>query len=81
MTREYTQASAIFYRDPLQSTTDTVYVNFTLALDTSLQFHTTLAWEDFPTFPEKAPNEEVDGVVPIIIPRVDTLLQEFTGLI
>ena len=76
MTREYTQVSATFYRDPLQSTTDTVYVNFTLALDTSLQFHTALAWEDFPTFPDKAPNEEVDGVVPMIIPRVDTLLQE-----
>eukprot|EP00606_Chrysophyceae_sp_TOSAG23-5_P001341 GSChrysophyteH2.ASY1.ANO1.566.1 assembled CDS len=76
MSREYTQACASFYRDPKVSTTDTVLVNMTLALDTSQQFPVVLAWEDFSQLPPKCVAEEIDGVVPAILAKPDTLCIE-----
>ena len=75
MPREYTRVSAIMYRDPAQSTTNTIFIRFTLAIDTSLQFTTQLAWECYPTFPEKCTNEEIECVITNIVPRVYSLKQ------
>lgn len=75
MPREYTRVSAITYRDPAQSTTDTIFIRFTLALDTSLQFTTHLAWEDYPTFPDKCPNEEVEYMIACIVHRIHSLTE------
>ena len=76
MFREYTQASAIYFRDARLSTTDHVMVNMTLALDTTLIFPTVLAWEDFGSLPPKCVAEEVDGVVPALNASPGTLLIE-----
>jgi hypothetical protein len=76
MFREYTQASAIYFRDARLSTTDHVMVNMTLALDTTLIFPTVLAWEDFGSLPAKCVAEEVDGVVPALNAIPGTLLVE-----
>lgn len=76
MPREYTQASAMFFRDARLSTTDTVLVNMTLALDTSILFPTVLAWEDFSTGPPKCPAEEVEGYIPAIVSPPVMLLTE-----
>lgn len=76
MPKEYTQVGANYFRDPKNSTTDTVFVNFVLALDTSIIFPSVLAWEDFPQFPPKAPAEEVNGVVPTIAPKPYGLARE-----
>ena len=76
MPREYTQACAIFFRDARLSTTDTVLINMTLALDTSILFPTVLAWEDFSTGPPKCPAEEVEGYVPMLTSPAMALLTE-----
>ncbi len=76
MYREYTQACANFFRDAKLSTTDTVLVNMVLSLDTALTFPTVLAWEDFSQLPPKCVAEEVDGVVPALLPPPDTLYKE-----
>ncbi len=76
MYREYTQASALFFRDAKLSTTDTVLVNMTLALDTSLLFPKQLAWEDFSQSPPLAVAEEIDGMVPALVSAPLTLTLE-----
>jgi hypothetical protein len=76
MPREYTQASAIFFRDARLSTTDHVLVNLSLSLDTSLIFPTVLAWEDFGSLPPKGVAEEIDGVVPALNASPGTLMLE-----
>jgi len=76
MYREYTQPCANFFRDAKISTTDTVLVNMSLSLDTSMIFPTVLAWEDFSQLPPKCVAEEIDGVVPAILALPGTLVKE-----
>jgi len=76
MEREYTQAAAVFFRDPRLSTTDTVFVNMTFALDTSIINPTVLAWEDFATNPPKNTAEEVEGYIPALVAPPGVLLLE-----
>eukprot|EP01038_Epipyxis_sp_PR26KG_P007229 gene7229-9860_t len=57
---EYTQASARYFRDSKLSSTDTVLVNMTYALDTAILLPTIVAWEYFSTFPTIALAEEID---------------------
>mmetsp|Transcript_21478 Transcript_21478/g.31157 ORF Transcript_21478/g.31157 Transcript_21478/m.31157 type:complete len:1761 (-) Transcript_21478:200-5482(-) len=71
--KERTQASAIFYRNPQVSSTDTVLVNLTLALDTSVLSLPSLAWEGHPENPPATIHNPADGVVPMISPFPKTL--------
>jgi hypothetical protein len=52
------------FRNAHMSTTDSVLVNMTMALDTALLFPALLAWEDYSTFPIPAPAEEAALQVP-----------------
>jgi hypothetical protein len=54
---EYTQAAARFFRDKRRSSTDTVLVNMTFALDTALLFPSVIAWENFSSYPSPCPYE------------------------
>ena len=76
MFREYTQAAAIFFRDGRLSTTDMVFVNVTMALDTTIIFSTTLAWEDFSQQPPMCVAEEVRPYIPPKVARPGTILVE-----
>ena len=71
--KERTQASSIFYRNPQVSSTNTVLVNLTLALDTSVLSLPSLAWEPHPEQPAPAPHDPADGVVPLCSPYPFTL--------
>eukprot|EP01034_Spumella_vulgaris_P029963 gene29963-37102_t len=62
---ECSQAAARMFRDPHLSTTDSVLVNMTMALDSALLFPSLLAWEDYSTFPVAAPAEESPPHVPL----------------
>jgi len=66
---EFTRAAARFFRDSRISTTDSVLVNLTLVLDSSLIFPTMLAWEDYSTQPIAAPGEEVLPIIPMLCNR------------
>ena len=74
--RERTQLAANFFRDQEVSSTDSVMVLMTLALDTPILVPTSIAWEDFSEEPVKMPGEVADGVVPAIVSRPKALLNE-----
>lgn len=57
------QVAAKYFRDPHQSTTNSVLVHVSLALEDPLVFLPQIAWEDFQLPPNRAPNEEVLPVV------------------
>jgi hypothetical protein len=63
MPTEYTRVCAHYFRDRLVSTTNSVTVLLTLALDTPVQFGTSLAWETFQTYPPRAQFEVVGDTV------------------
>lgn len=72
--QERTQASAIFYRNPQVSSTNTVLVNLTLALDTSVLSLPTLSWEPYAENPVSTAHDPVDGVVPMCSPHPYSLI-------
>jgi hypothetical protein len=61
---EYTQAASRYFRDKRDTSSKSILVNMTFALDTSLLFQPLYAWEDFSSFPAPTPAEEVDGTIP-----------------
>jgi len=73
---EFTQAAARFYREQRLTSSQSIFVNMTFALDTSLLFDPVIAWEDFSSFPAPSPAEEVDGVVPVLTAPPASLLAE-----
>jgi hypothetical protein len=73
---EYTQAAARFFRDARATSTHSVLVNMTFALDTSLLFDPLTAWEDYSSYPPPTPAEEVDGTIPALTVPPVTLLSE-----
>lgn len=64
-TRERTQVGALFFRDAMKSTTDSILVNLTLLLDTSLLFASQTAWENYGQLPVAAIGEESNGIIPM----------------
>lgn len=74
--RERTQIAANFFRDSEVSSTDSVMILMSLALDTPILVPTSLAWEDFSEEPAKMPGEVADGVVPVIVSRPNAILKE-----
>jgi hypothetical protein len=74
--RERTQIAANFFRDSEVSSTDSVILLMSLALDTPILVPTSLAWEDFSEEPAKMPGEVADGVVPAIVSRPNAILKE-----
>ena len=70
--QEYTQAAARYYREQRESSSHSILVNLTFALDISLLFDPLLAWEAFSSYPTPSPAEEVDGTIPPLTcpPRV-----------
>lgn len=73
---EYTQAAARFFREPRATSSRSILVNMTFALDTSLLFDPVLAWEAFSSYPAPTPAEEVDGVIPALTAPPNTLRGE-----
>ena len=71
--KERTQSSASFFRDSETSSTNSVQVLMTLALDTPILVPTTTAWEDFSEAPAKVPGETADGVIPPVVARPKAL--------
>lgn len=59
---EKTQCAAMFFRDPIRSSTDTIMVNMTLALEAAILFKPVVAWENFSHSPCAYPAEESRGV-------------------
>jgi hypothetical protein len=74
--KERTQAAAIYYRNPQMSSTDTVLVNLTLALDTPVLITPFLAWELHAEYPPATIHDPADGVVPLITVYPHTILSE-----
>jgi hypothetical protein len=74
--RERTQASAIYFRNPQISSTDTVLVNLTLALDTSILNLPALAWDPSHENPPKTIHDPADGIVPKVTAYPATLLSK-----
>ena len=66
---EFTRVAARFFRDSRISTSDSVLVNLTLCMDSSMVFSTMLAWEDFSSHPPATPGEEVSPAIPMICNR------------
>lgn len=64
--KEYTQASARFFRNKQVSSSNSVLVNMTFALDTAKLFPCQTAWEDFSHYPIPNPAEEVLPYVPML---------------
>ena len=73
---EYTQAAARFFRELRATSSHSILVNMTFALDTSLLFDPLLAWEAFSSYPAPTPAEEADGVVPALTSPPATLRSE-----
>jgi hypothetical protein len=74
--RERTQACANFFRNAQISSTDTVLVNLTLALDTAVLNLPALAWDPSSEAPPKTLHDPVDGTVPPITAHPTTLLNK-----
>jgi hypothetical protein len=74
--KERTQPAAIYYRNPQMSSTDTVLINLTLALDTPVLITPFLAWELYPESPPSTIHDPADGVVPLITIYPHTLLSD-----
>jgi hypothetical protein len=60
--REKTQVAAKFFRDATKSSTDTIFANMTLALETSILFKPVVAWENFSHSPAPYPVEECRAI-------------------
>lgn len=73
---EYTQAAARFFREQRATSSQSILVNMTFALDTSLLFDPVIAWEAFSSYPAPTPAEEVDGVIPVLTAPPTTLRSE-----
>lgn len=63
---EFTQACALYFRDPRISTSNAVLINIVLALDTPVIFTAQVAWEELQIHPPKCQAEEVIHVIPSI---------------
>ena len=74
--KERTQAAAIYYRNSQISSTDTVLVNLTLALDTPILTTPFLAWEMHAEHPPATISDPVDGVIPNLATYPHSLLRE-----
>lgn len=71
--KERTSIAANFFRNPQISSTDSIFVNLTLALDTPVLFPLKLAWEIEYLGPMKSPHCPVEGSIVSIIPKPLTL--------
>ena len=74
--KEYTQAAVKLYRETRASSTKSVLVNVTYALDSSKKFPVVIANENFSTFPQHYPAEEIDQLIPVITIRPLNLLSQ-----
>lgn len=74
--KNFTQAAAVFFRDSTISTTNTILVNMTLALDVALLFPTGIAWEAHSTYPSASSNVEADGIIPELVGEFELLVRE-----
>ena len=74
--RERTRPSTHYFRDPECSTTNSVLMVTSLALDTPILLPTISAWEAFTEMPAKCPGEITDGVVPSLYSSPKKLLIE-----
>lgn len=72
--KERTQACASFFRNPQLSSTDSVLVNLTLALDTPILCPATISWDCDHIYPPKTPHHPADGFVITYTPFPKTLL-------
>jgi hypothetical protein len=73
--KERTQAAAIFSRNSQLSSTDTILVNLTLALDTPVLISPFLAWEIDSEDPPGTIHDPADGVIPMITTSPQSLLK------
>lgn len=78
--RERTQVGAVFFRDALRSTTDSILVHLTLLLESSLIFKSETAWEGFSQLPAASIGEEVNGIIPMLTSRPRHILQDLEPL-
>lgn len=74
--RERTEACAHFFRNAQLSSTDTVLVTLTLALDTAVLNLPALTWEPTHESPPRSPHSPADGTVPHIAAPPTTLLSK-----
>ena len=74
--RERTQACANFFRNAQISSTDTVLVNLTLALDTVILNLPALAWDPANENPPKTIHDPIDGIIPQVTAHPTTLLNK-----
>lgn len=73
---ERTQTSAVFFRNARLSSTDSVLVNMTLALDTPVMVEPSLCFGEGVVMPSRMPAEEYDAVIPFLLSKPGTLLRE-----
>jgi hypothetical protein len=71
----FTQACANFFRDANISSTDSVLVYLTLALDAPTLFGTVLSWENDSSMPPRWPLEYIDNTVPEVSAQPVALLE------
>lgn len=74
--KERTRPSTHYFRDPELSTTNSILMVTSLALDTPILLPTTTAWEAFTEMPAKCPGETADGVIPLLYSTPKNLLIE-----
>lgn len=74
--REKTQVAANFFRDSIRSTTDSILVNMTLALETAIIFEKVFAWESFSQVPVAYTGEEAKPFPSVFSEKAVILTQE-----
>jgi hypothetical protein len=74
--QEFTRVAAVFFRDPLVSSTNTVLVHLCLGIEVPMQFPCMQAWEDGSVCPLKAAFEPVVHVVSGMMHRARKVLHE-----
>lgn len=72
--KERTQAAGVFFRNSQISSTDSVLVNMTLALDTPVLALPAFAWEDTAITPPRSQHQPADGVITTLAAVPQSLL-------
>jgi len=73
---ERTRPSAIFFRNPRLSSSDSVMVNMTLALDTPVMVEPSLCFGEGVVAPPRMPAEEREAYIPMLLSPPGVLLNE-----
>ena len=74
--RERSRPSTHYFRNPELSTTNSVMMVMSMALDTPILLPSMTAWEAFTEMPDKCPGETADGVIPVLYSSPNNLLKE-----